>query len=217
MSEFKVEWVAEHLGHPFPKVIIDAGTFDGSDAVAFKDVFPDARVLAIEACPDNFVVMKGRGWARSAGVEIHHAALCDFDGEVPFFSNSDTHFPGHFGQSGSVLTPTNAIDNKWRGGMGHIRFRGPRMVPARRLDTFCAAEGITDIDLLHMDVQGAESMVLDGMGELRPKMIFLEIDEVKETGGYVGCVPKQELVARLTSRGYVNKWESATDALYVHD
>lgn len=210
MSAFKFEWFVRE-----PKVILDVGTYDGADAALFKETFPLCRVIAFEACPDNYGAMKRRAFAAATGVELVHAAACDFDGEIPFFSNTDTKQVGHFGQSGSVLEPTKAIDNKWRGGMGHIRFKEPRRVPAVRLDTFCAAQGITAIDLLHMDVQGAESMVLDGMGALLPGMIFLEIDEVKETGGYLGCVPLAELEARLTSRGYVKQWASINDALYV--
>ena len=99
--------------------------------------------------------------------------------------------------------------------MKHITFKPARKVPASRLDTFCAAHGITEIDLLHMDVQGAEALVLDGMGDLRPTMIFLEIDEVKETSGYLGATPMADLVSRLTDKGYGAAWESEHDALYV--
>jgi FkbM family methyltransferase len=214
MSQFQYGWLMTYLKES-PRVILDIGTYDGADAVMFKTDLPGCRVIAFEACPDNFGVMKARGWAAAAGVEIHHLALCDVDGEAPFNSNSDTHFPGHFGQSGSLLTPTQAIDRKWRGGLGQIRFREPRMVPTARLDTFCAAHGVTQIDVMHMDVQGAESRVLDGMGELRPRMIFLEIDEVAEVSGYLGATPRAELFGRLTSRGYAAAWESQTDALYV--
>ena len=214
MSDFQYGWFFTYLLDD-PKVILDVGTYDGHDAEKFKRDFPECRVIAFEACPDNFAVMKSRGFHLTSGVEIHHAAMCDFDGEIPFFSNSDTQFRGGFGQSGSVLTPTDKIDKKWRGGTGAIKFRAPRMVPSCRLETFCAEHKVGHIDLLHMDVQGAESMVLDGMGHIRPTMIFLEIDETSETGGYVGCVTRAELVNRLTSRGYKLAWNSVHDALYV--
>ncbi len=209
MSEFNCDWLAD------PRCILDIGTYDGSDAAMFKERFPSCRVLAVEACPDNYSIMMSRFFPTLFHVEVFHFAACDFDGEVPFFSNTDTHFPGHFGQSGSLLTPTDRIDRKWRGGRGEIQFKQPRMVTARRLDTFCAGQNVTWVDLLHMDVQGAESLVIDGMGDMRPRMIFLETDETKETSGYVGAVPFDELVERLTSRGYALKWQSPHDALYV--
>jgi FkbM family methyltransferase len=215
MSSFQFHWLKEYLPGA-PGVIIDAGTYDGADAARFKQEYPLARVLAFEACPDNFYAMKSRGWAVAQGVEIYQLALCDTDGTIAFNSNSDLNFPGHFGQSGSILTPTDRIDQKWRGGTGAIRFKAPRSVPASRLDTFCASHGIEAIDLLHMDVQGAESRVIDGMGEFRPKIIFLEIDETAEVSGYLGATPRAELVNRLTSRGYEMKWCSVNDALYVH-
>ena len=216
MSEFNLQWVGEYLKRE-PDVVFDVGCFDCADSIAFKLRWPGARVLAFEACPDNFrrIVTRLATMEDCPEIELFHFAMCDTDGEIMFFSNADAKMPGGFGQSGSVLTPTQAIDNKWRGGMGHITFKPQRMVPAARLDTFCSSHGLAAIDLLHMDVQGAESKVIDGMGALRPSMIFLEIDEVAEVGGYFGGTPMAELVERLTSRGYAEKWHSEHDALYV--
>ena len=216
MSEFNLQWVGEYLKRE-PDVVFDVGCFDCADSIAFKLRWPGARVLAFEACPDNFrrIVTRLATMEDCPEIELFHFAMCDTDGEIRFFSNADAKMPGGFGQSGSVLTPTQAIDNKWRGGMGHITFKPQRMVPAARLDTFCSSHGLAAIDLLHMDVQGAESKVIDGMGALRPSMIFLEIDEVAEVGGYLGGTPMAELVERLTSRGYAEKWHSEHDALYV--
>ena len=218
MSAFNFEWVEQYL-HRDPALIIDAGCYDCADTIAFKLRWPGARVMAFEACPENYCHTLNRLAAMEdrPQIELFHAALCDRDGEIGFFSNADAKMPGGFGQSGSVLTPTPAIDNKWRGGMGHITFKPERLVPASRLDTFCAAHHLTEIDLLHMDVQGAESRVLDGLGSLRPALIFLEIDEVAETSGYLGAPRRAELLERLVSRGYGEKWRSEHDALYVRD
>jgi len=208
VSAFRYEWFSTP-----PKLIFDVGAYDGADSIRFKEWFPECRVVAFEACPDNFAALHGR--VAGTGVEFLHYAVCDTDGEVPFFSNTDTNFPGHFGQSGSILVPTPRIAEKWAKGNRRIDFHKVRMVQAIKLGTFCRLYGITEIDLLHIDAQGAEKQVIEGLDDMRPKMIFLEIDEVAEVGGYDGATPMAELVECLTSRAYAKKWESPNDALYA--
>ena len=46
MSAFNYQWFERYLVEA-PKVIFDVGTYDGADAAAFKEIFPEARVVAI--------------------------------------------------------------------------------------------------------------------------------------------------------------------------
>ena len=93
-----------------------------------------------------------------------------------------------------------------------LEFHEPVKVKTMRLDTFCEVHKTGAIDVLHMDIQGAEGFAIKGLGRLRPRMIFLEVDE---TTHYDGAMPLPELRALLEGMGYSKVWESAHDALYV--
>ena len=206
MSEFNIQWLAKHLSGK-PTVILDVGTYDGGDAVRLKQANPGARVIAFEACPDAHAAIVSRGLVVKAGVEVVHFAVSDKDGEMDFHSNTDARNQ-NLGCSGSILEPTPHNFAKYP----FLKFRSARKVKTTRLDTFCAANGIDHIDVVHMDVQGAEGFAIDGLGKLRPTMLFFEIDATDE---YKGAVPLTELFGKLAAWGYEKKWQGAHDALFV--
>jgi FkbM family methyltransferase len=200
MSDFSTRWFEGAA----PRVVLDVGTFDAKDACTLKTLFPDCTVIAFEACPDNWGRLESRR-AELGGIELVHAAVCDYDGEAVFHSNTDCGGPG---MSGSMLAPTDALIQVHR----HLAFSAPRPVAALRLDTFCQTRAITHVDLLHLDVQGAEAAVLRGLGVLRPRLIFLEMNEGPH---YVGAASSDALDAHLRGLGYLQRWTSGVDALYA--
>lgn len=212
MSAFKFSWVDQYLKRD-PAVIVDAGCYNASDSIEFKERWPDARVIAFEACPDNYRQIERSGRALVAGVETHHLAVCDHENGVQFNSNTDTNQTGHFGQTGSILQFGPKLLETWKS----ISVKPPRLVPSVRLDLFCQRLEIARIDLLHMDVQGAEYFVLVGLGEMRPPIIYLEIDETAETDRYIGAVPESNIRGWFDAAGYKRVWDSPHDALYVHE
>ncbi len=211
MSAFKFEWVDKYLQRD-PKVIVDAGCYNAADSIEFKERWPDAWVIAFEACPDNYRMIRLKGDAILAGVDVYPLAVCDHDNGVMFNSNTDTNQPGHFGQTGSILTFGQRLISTWPS----ISVKAPRTVASTRLDSFCERHDVGPIDLLHMDVQGAEYFALLGLGDMRPPMIYLEIDETAETDRYVGAVPESQIRKWFTDAGYNRVWDSAHDALYIH-
>ncbi len=211
MTAFQLPWVRAYLGHD-PKVIIDAGCYDCTDSIAFKEAWPTAEVYAFEACPDNFGRILSQGKAGSARVNVYHAAVADHEDGFLFHSNTDTNQVANFGQSGSILAPAPRLTAQWPS----ISYKAPRRVTSVRLDAFCARKGIESIDLLHMDVQGAEYFALMGLGAMRPEMIFLEINETAEVGRYQNAVPEGKIRGWFDQLGYKRVWDSDCDALYVH-
>ena len=211
MTMFKFEWVSQYLPEP-PSVIFDVGTWDGGDAVAFAHNWPMASVVAFEACPDNYAQITARGLLRSEGVDVYHLAVCDHCRGVWFTSNEDEHQGLNPGMSGSILPPTDLLKKV----APHLHFKQPRLVPSTRLDAFCRLKGLDHIDVLHMDVQGAEALVLRGLGELRPGLIFLETDETGEVGHYSGAALKTDLLELRNRMGYRVAWDSGHDQLWVH-
>ena len=83
-----------------------------------------------------------------------------------------------------------------------------------RIDTFCRLEYITKIDYIHIDVQGAESIVLSGLGDLRPLYIFAETCEFEtyETG-----IDIKGFDQFMKGLGYQIEKRYEHDTLYVHE
>lgn len=207
MSEFRIDWITAYLGHQ-PKVILDVGTYDCGDAIRLKRAHPNARVIAFEASPDAHARIVDVGAAKAVGVEVVHAAVSNKQGALDFHSNTDAR-DGNIGCSGSILEPTPHNLAKYP----FLQFKDAVKVPAVRLDEFCAEHDIAHIDVVHMDVQGAEGYAIEGLGSLRPDMLFFEIDATDE---YKGAVPLVELFTRLENWGYEKKWQGAHDALFVY-
>ena len=207
MSNFKIEWLRRYLPRT-PTVILDVGTYDGADAIRFKQAFPSCRVEAFEADPGNVKRMMDSGECKRAGVKIHWAAVSDCPETSELF-HPNTNKDNPLGTwSGSILHPNASCTDRFP----FLEFHGSIIVPSYRLDDFCWRNMIDHIDLLHMDVQGAEGYVLEGLDDIRPRMIFLEIDE---TTHYDGAMPLPGLRALLARMGYGQEWADEHDALYV--
>jgi len=145
--------------------ILDIGSNDGMTALSFKGVFPDALIHCFE--PDL------RAYDRAiklldgiSNIHMHKFAISDHDGISTFYKSNGRHpddlslmnsRPGGWDLSGSLHRPKqHLIDNPW------ITFDEVMEVETRSLDSWTEELGIGNIDLIWMDVQGAESEVLRG-------------------------------------------------------
>ena len=51
----------------------------------------------------------------------------------------------------------------------------PIKVPCITIGQFCKEQHIYNIDLIHIDVEGHAIQVLQGLGSIRPKIIYIEV------------------------------------------
>jgi FkbM family methyltransferase len=207
----QLEVVAGHLARApqGPRVILDIGAADGADTVRYATRFPAARVFAFE--PLSFNVEEIRRAVESHGlgdrVRIFQVALSDEEGEVDFWVSGGTPpeqvtkaNPAALGPSGwryssSMLEPLEHLEHwPW------CTFQR-ETVTARRLDALAADEGIGDVDLAHLDVQGAELAVLRGMGSLLGRLgaVWLEVSNAEM---YRGQPLRAEVEAFLLQQGF---------------
>lgn len=162
MSYFKMSWVVEYVKSKKDKVFFDVGSYNGNDGMRFKTAYPESRVVSIEA--DEMLFNKMKDNKKLVGIEVIHAAACDMDGHVQFYS------PVGFRRGiGSINKPTIHM-NKIHG----AEFRDSVAVDGIRIDTICSKLGISNISVLHMDIQTGEYLALCGLGKMRPDIIFVE-------------------------------------------
>ena len=139
---------------PDPKspspTIIDAGANVGIATLFFHMRFPEARIVCIEPDPDNFELLR-RNVASLPGVHVVNAALSDTSGTVGW-------------QAGPA------------GYAGRIEHSATRKVRALTLADLLRDHGIEHVDILKVDVEGAENMVLQDAAVLQKvDCIMLEL------------------------------------------
>ncbi len=202
-SGFRTAWITEVIGTP--KVIIELGAFDGGDVYRFQQEFPDCQVLAVEADPDRVEIVRNN--LRGTNAQIVHAAVCETEGPIDWYSAT---VDGEANAQGSIFQHTE----RYKKNFDFVnQTTAPGQVSGRRLDKLCSEHGIEEIDLLHMDIEGAENAAMRGMGALRPKMIYLEVrKDLFENGASVADT--EQLLHDL---GYVLAIDMRVDRLYLHN
>ncbi len=165
--------------------ILDVGACEGLSSVRYARQFPNAKVYAFEPIPTNIARIKTH--LKKYGIQnvsIIPDCLSDEAGEATFYVSSGT--PEAFqnedlnwdygNKSSSLLPPVEGTGiHPW------LKFREKIKVKTRRLESFCTENQITEIDFIHMDVQGAELKVLEGAGKMleSTKHIWLEVENVE--------------------------------------
>ncbi len=213
-SAFNPEWMVQ-LGIPEPGVIMDIGAYDAGDAIRLKKRFPNARVIAFEADPHRAERIKR--FIGDYNIEFHRAAITDTTDPVPFFPSlclskdaGSTHIKGTPGGQGSLFRHSENYKTTYpqiRQSENNI------IVQGITLAHFCKTYMINNIDLLHIDVEGAEMNVLKGIDWkiTKPRVIFLEtLDGMFQNNNSSA----QEIYAFLTGHRYTLAGDFGTDKLY---
>lgn len=164
-----------------PHVILDIGACEGEDSIRYKRLFPDAKVIAFEPNTKNLEkIEKNLKSLDVHGVHVLPYALSSLNGtaEMHISSGSPKEFPDSsdwdYGNKSSSLLKPSALMTKFH---SWLRFDATLSVPTRRLDSVLSELGIDAVDFIHMDVQGAELMVLEGGAKILPSVacIWLEV------------------------------------------
>ena len=146
-----------------PSVIIDAGANIGLATIFFKNRFPDAIVYAIEPDSKNFSVL-----SRNTKVYLNahpiHSALWMND---------------------SYLRIKDKNENAWAFQVEECSDKDPDSFSAISIETLMKSNGITRIDLLKLDIEGAEKDVFASNYEYwlpRTKVIIIELHDWMKEG-----------------------------------
>jgi FkbM family methyltransferase len=163
-------------------VIFDIGACEGEESVKYSFLYPDANIYTFEPLPANIELIKGN--FKKYGVSnasIHEVAVSSKDSFNHFYvsSGKPENIPDsdwEFGnKSSSLLEPSKYLmDNSF------LTFKETIEVETITLKSFCKKHQINAIDFIHMDVQGAELMVLEGTDDLisAVKAIWLEVSTI---------------------------------------
>lgn len=165
------------LGADGCSTIFDVGAHHGVTVRAFRKSFPQARIHAFEPFPDSFRVLRA-ATERDRGVSAMPIGLADRAGTRCFHSNRSS-------MTNSLLPVDEAGPRTW----------GPELLdPVERVeaqfstvDAVMAELGVSEIDILKLDVQGAEPLVMAGAeNALRLGKVKIVYSEIIAQPTYVG-------------------------------
>ena len=166
-------------------IIVELGAHKGEDSAWMSKLKPLVQVC-VEPDPDNFKEMY-KVLFDVPSRAIWGAITAEDNGHVDFFACDNA--TGQDRASGSIRRPTGHLKHfEW------CKFERVVKVPAFTLDTI--AKDLPRIDLLWVDIQGAERDMIAGGREALAKThhIFIEAEEVEM---YEGQALRPELLAML--------------------
>lgn len=187
-----------------PLVIFDIGSCEGEDSVRYARRFPRSRVYAFEPLPANQQLVRAN-FTRYAvtNAELVPLALSDRAGAASFHVSSGRpgeEFAGkdwNYGNKSSSLLPPAAAEPMY----GWVEFKETIKVRTDTLENFCRERGIGGIDFIHMDVQGAEHLVLSGAQAMLPHITAIWL-EVSDRELYAGQILRHAIEQHMRAHGF---------------
>ena len=163
----------------------DIGACEGLSSVRYQTIFPKSSIYAFEPVPKNFELVKSN--QEKYNLKNFHPfelGLSNKKGEATFYvssgkpENKDTPDDNSvdFGnKSSSLYEPDKTKEvHPW------LKFKETITIKTDTLDSFCTEKKVDEIDFIHMDVQGAELIVLEGGKKILAniKSIWLEVEKI---------------------------------------
>lgn len=174
------------------RTIVDAGAYVGDTPVRYAELFPDADIHALEPSPDTFAQLE-RFTSALPRVRRHRLAVSDATGTRTLHLNG--YDPTH------SLLPRPAAGRRYYPAAASAVDRVT--VPTITLDDFCAREHLDHVDVLKMDIQGAELLALRGAARLlREQRISVIYTEVAFVRHYEAAPLFCDLSQLLAAQGY---------------
>ena len=190
MTEQIRSWIQKYL--PKNSIIVEAGTYDGTDTLFFSDTFPDGRIYGFEPVRSPYLETLKRLAGRT-NVEIYNMALSDRMGKSQIFVSD--RFGKDWG-SASLLQP-----QLHREAYPEITFKTTVEVETIGLDQWDMVVKPAHIDLMWLDLQGYESVVIKAAPNTmkKTKFIYAEVSIIET---YKGVMKYPEFVEMMKSIGF---------------
>lgn len=159
--------------------VVEVGARDCRETLGFRALYRDARIYAFECNPATLPLCRERV-AGQPGITLVERAVSDRAGRLRFYPIDPAATPaGRYNPGASSLLRAS-------GAYEHEDYVQTEIeVEAVTLEGFMREAGLEDIDLLWMDIQGAELAALRGLGEriAAVKLIHLEAEFVEIYAG----------------------------------
>jgi FkbM family methyltransferase len=190
------------------KGVLHLGASTGQERDAY-DTYCKGKVMWVEAIPRVYLDLQ-QNIKPYPQQTAYNACLSNVDGDEVVFNVSNNE-----SQSSSILElGVHALIHP------EVHYIEQIAMKTQRVDTLLKDVDVSTINFLNVDLQGAEHLAIEGMGDLIKNIDYalLEVN-MKET--YKGCMLIEELDYFMLQRGFerveTGEWvaETWTDALYI--
>jgi FkbM family methyltransferase len=158
-------------------VVVDLGANRGGFSQGVRSRF-GCRCIAVEANPDLAAALR-----TSSTIESYQCAIAAADGESALHLSADPE-----GSSIQGNPPQSTGESV--------------IVPARTLTTFLKEAGVTHVDLLKVDIEGAEVRMFDSLGDADLQRIDQISVEWHDFCGFVTAQDIERVAKRLDRLGF---------------
>lgn len=211
-----VEVYTSALPDRHARVIFDVGARDCEDSGLFAQTFTEATVHAFECNPDTLPACR-RMAASNPRIMLNESAVSDRPGRISFYQTD----PERTLTESPALAPGTSSMFVATGNYPEERYAQRKIdVDAITLKDYIVRHAIAAVDILWMDVQGAEVLVLQGLGERIHDLACIHL-EVEFFEIYKGQAMYRDVDTLLRSRGFrlagfTSYSRYAADAVYFH-
>lgn len=205
------------------KQILDIGSWHLGQSVEFANIFDGAQIDAFEPVPDSFKLCvdrrNGLDDARRKRIRIHNVAITNKQGSIPFYpvDPSKSSVP-NVGAS-SMFKFIEGLNGS---PFGQNLVQNEIQVKANTLDKWCKEHKVKEVDIMWVDVQGAELLVFEGAKNIlkNTRIIMTEVGLKPYYEGHTlkGDIDKflSDLGFRELEGGYeINVPEYEANTIYV--
>ena len=173
----------------YPQTVIDVGANYGQFAVAAAKIWPATQLYAFEPLPQATTALQILS-DKIENITIHPVALGDREGEIPFHVNTYSH-----ASSCLPLAEAHQISFPYAQTCETIS------VNITTLDHIFANKSLNPPILLKLDVQGYESITLQGGKKFLEKVDFVLL-ETSYRPLYQGELLFREILSLMESHGF---------------
>jgi len=181
---------------PYNPIILEVGAFRGEGTIAAAKTWPKGYITAFEPDPHAYLEFQ-KNIAQSGldNVEMHNLAINTYTGSALFnvCLGPNNNEPA-YGYASSLLPLKKGME---------IYCKGPQIaVPCVTLDSWCESHKIGRIDLLRIEIEGAEYSVLKNSLNTLKKVQVLFVKTYIHPHR-IGAVSYPDLKAFLEKSGFV--------------
>jgi FkbM family methyltransferase len=213
----RLRFIIDKVNLENTETILDIGSWHLEQSLEFNRIFPQSKIYAFEPVPASYGLCLRK---KKDNISVFNIALSDKTGELPFYEvdvNSSSH--PNVGAS-SLLKFKKGLNGSF---FNQVWNQKEITVKSMTLDDWCLENNINTIDIVWIDVQGAELDVFKGGSKIlqNTKIIFTEVG-LKPY--YEGHSLQSDIDSFLTSIGFVeikdsfelNGFDYEANTIYVN-